>query len=172
MAQNLLTDNQADVETDTTGFGGEAGAAISQDIVESKHGVASLKIITPNVAVSEGFSTTVTSVDASGTYTVSAWVKGTGTVQILIFERDAGDAFIGSTPDGAITLSSAWQRTFATRSFGATGVKAQVVVRTDVQQGITFYADALQLEQGSIVTPWRLPSGWGRRNAGRDLVVL
>ena len=173
MAQNLLTDNQADIETDTTGLAAQAGATITRVVTELRHGEASLRTVTDNLTANEGFRAGSVDVSASQTYTASVWLMGAaGTVKVFISERNAADGNIATDGGVTVTLNGTWVRTSITRAFGALGVKARISVQTPTQQGITFYADCLQVEQSDGVTPWRLPSGWGRRNAGRDLVVL
>lgn len=173
MGQNLLSDNQASIETDTTGLFANPNTTITRDTVKFKCGVASLKSVTDDVGDSEGFGTLSITVAANTDVTVSGWVQGpSGTVVIIARERNGADAQVGDTLSDPITLSNTWQRISVTRSFGGTGVKARLVIQTNVSQGITFYADCLQIEQSSNVTPWRLPSRWGARNTGRDIVVL
>jgi len=171
MGQNLLTDNQASVETDTTGLFANGSSTISRDATVNKHGVASLKTITDNAAGGEGWGSLSRDVSASLAYTASAWVTGSGTVVIQINERNSGDGDIGSTSSAQITLTGTLTRCSVSRTFGATGVKARTRIITDSQQGITFHSDNMQLEQSASATPWRLPSRWSARNAGRDLVV-
>ena len=153
---NLLTATQSDVEADTTGLAANiAGVTISRDTGEHWQGAASLKTITPGNAALEGFRTTSASVSASLAYTASVWVKGSGTVVLGLGERDASDVAIGGIVYGSVvTLSSTWQRTTVSKTFGATGVKARLYVITDVTQAITFYADGLLLEQKAYDTSW------------------
>ena len=170
MAQNLLSDNQADVETDTTGFA-VVTSVISRDVIESAHGIASLKTITNGGSAEMGMQCNSVPAIPGQTYTASIFIRDSGTVQLALNEHNAGDAFIAGTKSAVITLTSTWTRYSVTRTFGA-GVKAKLLVRTDVDQVITFYVDKLQIEQSSVATPWRLPSRWNARNVGRDLVVL
>lgn len=144
---NLLSANQSSVETDTTGFAAIAGAAISRDLVEFWSGAASLKTITPNAAAGEGFETTSVPVSNNYSHTASVYLKGAGTVKLGLAEYTNADALVGVTESAVITLTGAWVRYSVTRAFGATGEKARLQVITDVQQGITFYADGLQIER-------------------------
>jgi hypothetical protein len=153
---NLLTANQSSVETDTTGLNATADATISRDTVEKWHGVASLKVVTAGIGTAEGFYTESINVTPSATYTASVWLKGSGTVNLRIREIDSAGATIGDTFSNVITLTSQWTRYSVTRTFGSTGVKANMHVRTVVTQAITFYADGLQIEQKAFATSWTL----------------
>jgi hypothetical protein len=160
---NLLTANQSSVETNTTGFNINNGTTITRDTTEYWNGTASLKCVTPNVAATEGWYTSNTTVTASLVYTASVYLKGSGTVQLFLQERTAADALVGATASSVITLASTWTRYSVTRTFGATGERARIYVYTNAQQGITFYADGLQIEQKAYATSWHL--GGATRNA-------
>lgn len=155
---NLLTSNQASVETDATGFVQVNSAALSQDIDEYKYGNASLKVVTSGSTSTEGFAINpVATVSASNVYTASVWLKGSGTVKLGIQERDSSSASIGYTYSSVITLSDVWARYNVTRIFGLTGVYARLLVDTDSIQTVTFYADGLQLEQKAYPTSFCMP---------------
>ena len=172
MAQNLLSDNQADVETDTTGFILQGSGSLVRSTDEQAHGVASLKIDTGGLGASQGARTDSADVDASATYTASVYLKGTGTVRLNLEERNAGDKQESIVQTAIITLTSSWVRYEISSVFGASGVAARIIVMTDIAQTITFYMDKLQIEKASAATLWRLPSKWSARNVGRDLVVI
>jgi hypothetical protein len=163
---NLLTENQASVETDTTGYGSVSGATLTKDTIEHWHGGASLKIVTPGSVNQEGaISTFVSGLTVSVNYSASVWLKGSGTVSLLIGEYTAADAAVGYTNSSPLVLSSAWQRISVTRLFGGTGVKAKIFFLTSDIQAVTFYADGAQLEQKDYPTSWQLP-GAARANEG------
>lgn len=143
---NKLSANQSSVETDTTGFAALAGATILRDTTKAWHGVACLKVVTPGATTGEGFETTSVEVTASQPWTASVYLQGVGTVVLVIQERDSNDTLVGETVSSVITLADSWQRFSITRGFGASGVKARLVVRTNTAQAITFYADGLQIE--------------------------
>ena len=158
MAINLLSENQASIETDLTGLSVQGAGVITRDTIEFNHGVASLKTVTGNAAINEGCRTTSIDVAPSLDYTESVFVKGSGTVELFLSERNAGDASLGSVSTGNIVLTDTWTRYSVTRTFGADGVKARFILLTPTQQGITFYIDCLQIEQASSASDWRLPS--------------
>lgn len=137
------------IETDTTGYAA-IGSAISKDAVEYHKGTKSLKTITDNAAIEEGFKRTVTAESAANTeYTFSVYLKGSGTV-ILRFYDDVTEEQDGSV----ITLSETWTRYSLTKTFGAASTVRELQVVTDVKQSITFYTDALQHELGAIATEY------------------
>lgn len=147
---NLLTANQASVETDLTGFFKRSGNEIHTRVTnEHWHGLASLKVDTPGLVLREGFLFTKT-LSASTTYTFSAWLKGVGTVRIEITGGASGNS-------ANINLTPTWTRhslTFTT----TTGANVNMIVCTAGSvQAITFYADGLQLEQKNFATSWHLP---------------
>jgi len=160
LATNLLTPNLASVEEGTTGFLLMGNSVLSKDTTETKCGSASLKIVTPGSAASEGFFTAATIVEASKSYTASMWLKGNGTVKIAIYERTSEAVLVGITYSDTITLTDVWTRYSVARTFGSTGVLAYIVCfTTGSTQAITFYADGLQLEPGPYATTWNLPTG-------------
>lgn len=165
---NLLTANQASVETDTTGFVAQTASTIlSRDITEHWHGTACLKTVAPGTMANEGF---VAGIDVAPSleYTASVWLKGSGSVKLYFVERNAGDVFIGQTSTGFIALTDTWTRYSISRLFGATGVKAQLKVDTSGTSAATFYADGLQIEQKPYATSWHLP---GTSRAAESLTI-
>lgn len=95
----------------------------------------------------------ISSLTASFPYTASAWVLGESgkTVYLRLEELTSADASVGSTNGTAVTMTGSWQRISATRSFGATGVKARVSVLNGATTSQTFYYDNLMLEQSPVL---------------------
>lgn len=159
---NLLTANQASVETDTTGFTVDPalGSTLTSDSTQYKFGAKSLKVVSANAAANEGFYTTNTTTTVSLPYTASVWVKGNAggeTIIVSLNERTAADANVGSATSGVITLTTSWQLIEVHKTFGGTGARARIYVTTDTQQAATFFCDGLQLEQNQVSTPFQLP---------------
>ncbi len=150
---NLLTVNQSSVETDTTGFV-TLNSTISRDTVEHWVGGASLKCVTSNISAFEGFYLDA-AITGGSTYTASVYVKGSGVIRLLLAARDATKqlSFVDS---GDVTLTSSWQRIAVTHTMDATATTARIIVRTNIQQSITWYTDGLQLEQKPYSTSWTL----------------
>lgn len=136
------------IETNTTGW--DAGsAAISRDAIYSVFGDYALKIITDNIAFGEGASALVTAETAANTeYTLSVWLRGSGTVQLWIW--DTADA---TQLGPVITLTDQWTRHQMTATFGAGAVR-RVGIGTDIQQAITYYCDGFQLEASAYATSY------------------
>ncbi|MHB8122585.1 MAG: phage head spike fiber domain-containing protein [Desulfuromonadaceae bacterium] len=153
---NLLTANQASVETDTTGFVAVSGSTLSRTVAHW-HGAACLKIITPGAAASEGFRTDSVAVTASQPYAASIWLTGSGSVRLVLQELDAANSNIGFTDSVNLSLTSSWQRLTVPRTFGVNGVNARLYVQTNTQAAVTFYADGLQLESKANATSFQLP---------------
>ncbi|MHB8928757.1 MAG: hypothetical protein ACYC9Q_14140 [Bacillota bacterium] len=156
---NLLTANQASVETDTTGFLANNLSTISRDTTQKRQGVASLRCVTPGSGLSEGFILPFSGLTASQTYTASVYVLAPSgaNLRMLFQERDGSDVLV-DTATTYFTGTGIWQRVTATNAFGATGVKAKIFVETtSTAQAITFWYDCGQLEQKSYATSWQLP---------------
>lgn len=161
---NLLTDNQAGVEKDLTGFSSMWSASIARDTTEYYHGIASLKTVTPGSVVNEGFRTNDVSVIASNSYTASVWMKGAGNVVVGLYEYNSVGGTVGSDLSSSKTLTSTWTRYSVTRTFTSSGFTARIaVITTGTAQATTFYADTLQFERGPAASTWTLPDGTTNR---------
>lgn len=140
-----LIDNPS-IEVDTTGYAAQ-GSAISRVLTEFYKGVASLKIITDNNGANEGVYNDVTDNTSGGEeYTMSLFVKGTGTVRLSFQDNVSGIQY-----DGIITLTDTWTRYSLTKTFDAGSTWRRLRLDTNVQQGITFYMDAVMLTEGDIL---------------------
>lgn len=156
---NLPTTNQASVETDLTGFISLNGGVITRVTTEHWHGSACIQTVTPDVAQDEGFRLSNIACSGNTDYTGSAWVKGSGTIKIKIY-----DGFVTTNSD-VITLTDSWQHISITATTDASATYVSLRLSTsDTQQGITFYTDGIQLEQKSYATSWQLPSDGARAN--------
>lgn len=161
---NLLTSDQASMETGITGLAALNGATITRDTTTAWHGAASLKVVTPGAVAGEGVETSSVAVTASRDYTATMHLLGAAagiSVVVALQERDAADALIGETIT-EVTLPTAWDtaRPFTvslTRSFGTSGTKARLQIRTPAAQAITFWADGLQLTAAPYATSFSLP---------------
>ena len=136
------------IEIDTTSWVA-FGAAISRDVATSVFGEASLRMVTDDAGVPEGAYTIVSDETAINTeYTFSCYLRGSGTVRLLIWDNTGGDQY-----GPIITLTDAWTRHEWTAAF-TTGAQRAVAVYTDIQQATTFWADGLQLEQAGYSTTY------------------
>lgn len=137
------------IEVDTSGYT-LVGSTISRDIIEFYKGIASLKCITDNAAVGEGYYRDVTGESAANEeYTFSVYLKGSGTV-ILRFYDDVS----GNQDSAQITLNGDWTRYSLTKTFGIGSTDRKLYVITDAQQSITFYSDALMHTEGDTLYPY------------------
>jgi len=155
---NLLSANQASIETDTTGFSAISGATLTRVTAEHWHGDASLRVVTPGSVNTEGFYTVGISASANTAYTATIYLKGSGNARI-IFRDVTNNVF----QDLYLALTQTWTRYVVTLTTGASAVTdLRVGVFTGGIQAITFYADGLQIEQKAAATYWHL--GGATRN--------
>ncbi len=140
---NLLTANQASVETDTTGFNAVLGAALAKSSTYSIHLKNSLRITPPGAAPNEGFYTTGVAGSNGEIYKASVYII-TGGVAYNIYLYDADNAAAGATVTA--TPSTIWQRIEVSITLGADTTDLRLYVVTQGQTSFVFYCDALQIE--------------------------
>lgn len=164
---NLLTENQASVETNTSGFvGHKSTETLTQDLTLFWDGMASLKTVTPGSVIAEGCNTAPqTAVTPSDYVSGSVYLQGSGTCYLRLREWNSITGFIADTFSPLVTLTGAWQRVEASNLFGATGDRAQLIVAVDGTQAATIYTDGWQLEQKGAVTTWQNPGDGARAGA-------
>ena len=124
-------------------------------VTAAKHsGSASLQVICASVSqIAQSVSATVT---PSQTYIASAWVKGEAgkSLAIRLVERDNYDSLIEASQSLDIFCTGEWQRVSISRLFSVSGVRARVELMNRTAGAHTFYVDAVQLEVGSVATPY------------------
>jgi hypothetical protein len=131
-------------ETDTTGWVASDGT-LTRITTDSVFGSACGRFdATANAGVS-----ILSSVTASQTYTISAYVKGEvgKTFRLRIEERTASDS-VGFINSSTITANGTWQRLTVRRNFGATGVVAGLHVQNMFAGAHTILIDGAMLTQG------------------------
>lgn len=160
--KNLLSLNQANGCEDgtTTGFSAQREATLSADATEYYQGSYSIKVVTPNVIADEGvLSNPFARVIPSSTYTISVWLKGSGTVYLWGTEWEEDGSFLREWSDyNVITLTGTWTRYSLTHTVGSDCFKLNIYVDTNVKQAATYYLDSLQLEVGGSDSTWELPT--------------
>jgi hypothetical protein len=165
-SKNLLFPNQAN----TCEYGStlqfdrvKDTETISAETSEHWSGSYCLKVITPNGATGEGVNSYAHNafIKGSKTYTLSAYLKGTGTVLLIMAEMDAAGTYVDNVVSSQITLTGSWTRYSVTRTMTAAAARAAFTIYTDAKQGITFYIDGMQLEEGSSATSWESPANDG-----------
>jgi len=147
---NLLSANQASVETDTTGFT-SISSTLTKDSTVSMHRNNSLKVATSDLTANEGFYTTGISASASTSYTGSCYIKGPAGVVVKIYLRDNTNSAEGTRVEH--TLTGGWDRIHAHITIGGSlSTDLRLYVITKSQGDIDFYCDALQIETGLYAT--------------------
>jgi predicted phage tail component-like protein len=151
---NLLSANQSNVETDTTGFSPiNANATLTRDTTEKWEGSASLKIVTTGVGSGEGFLTSGIATTANLPYVGRVRLKGSGTVKVFLRSSVTGV----NSAETVVTLTSNWQDVLiGVWQHTANTSDLTLRVATATTSAITFYADALQLEQKAYATTWQI----------------
>ena len=164
---NLLTANQSDVETDTSGFGYNL-CTLSRDTSLSWHGSACLKVTINNGAVSSGLYVTTAnaSVIAGENVTASAYVrKGQGdySVRITIEWKNSSGQIIDYVKGVRTPLTEHWQRLTVTGTAPAGTDRVTITIYTDTTgvAGDYFYVDGWQVEKKAYPTSW-VPGGTTR----------
>lgn len=143
---NLVTNPS--FEVNTTGWAANnANAAIARDTAQFWIGAASLKVDT--TAALSGCYTTIPGTQGSTVYTVSCYVRGTGSVR-LDMSSAAGDFAVGSV----VTLTSSWQRVTTTGTSLAASTNVLPVVRQMTAGAQTMWVDAVMLEQSGTVSDY------------------
>ncbi len=153
---NLLSSNQASVETDTTGFSVSpgwfinSGAAMVRDTTLAYVGSSSLKVTTDGSTVREGMYTVGISAAANTAHTASCWVYAPVGASMYMYFRDATNNVTTGT---AFTGTGAWQQVVLTITTGSTAVtNLALSVQNWRATTITFWVDALQIEAKPYAT--------------------
>lgn len=144
---NLLTENQSSIEEGLTGFNA-VSSTLSKDTTEKLFGQSSLKVVTSNLATTEGFySQSFAPVTGGRPYVFSTYIKGAGTVKLQIAEFNASGGAVYTNNSPIFTLNSSWKRYILPFIPQPTTTKVLYTVYTNTMQSTTFYADGLQLEE-------------------------
>lgn len=162
---NLLTLNQASLETDTTGWvTAGTNCTASRSTSQAKDGTASLRL--SSTAAGDMSTTTDTglggvTVEPGKVYTASAFARTASVVQdtkVGIRWYDAGGAFIsedlGAADPDAADWTSATPFVTATSPATAAFAAIKVVVLSADGASELHYFDQLQLRRGTSATPW------------------
>lgn len=156
--KNILTENQSNAETDTTGFlkiSELQNEVLSRDVTEHWEGASSLKVVTANISTGEGVGILLSNITAGLPYTASFYTKGSGTLEVNLYDSGLEESCVLATEN--ITLTGSWTRYDLTIT--PLTLPCYLVLKTDVQQAATFYIDGLQLEQAESATAWQIGQG-------------
>jgi hypothetical protein len=172
LPRNLLTANQADVETDTTGFGATGGSTLAQTAVAFNTGAASLEMTTGAGANPATFLGRAGGVGGSGgtfavtpgkTYTFIGYARSllaTNSLQIKIAWYTSANAFI-SQAAASFNLSSTWTlRTVSgvAPATAAWGVPYWTFAGTP-GTGVVANFDTMAFYEGTVAY-WTPPTTW------------
>lgn len=161
----LLTENQADLESGTTGWAAGTSSSIAQDTTQAYRNKASLKV-TRNTTTGTGSATTPTGTSgvpvlASTQYTASARFRANTagrTVQISIAWYTAAGALIStSTGTGVADVTTGWTQATVTATSPGTAAFATVIVEILSAIATEFhFVDGIVLNPGA--TPAEIPT--------------
>jgi len=133
----------------TTGVAGE-GATVTSSTDWAFSGNRSFKVVTDGVSNSERLRAPNSPTDGMPTSpgesrTVSAWVKGTGTVQIQLIFRNTSGGIVQVNTGSVVTLSDTPQKLSLTQTTPAnTALTTMKVVTVGAEpQAVTFYVDKI-----------------------------
>lgn len=157
---NLLTTNQASIETDTTGWVALQGCTIARSTAQASHGVASLAATGNGAAVADARPGTSqglagVAVVAGSTYTFLASVRAATTARTVevhpVWWTSAGAFLAYGTMASAVDSTSAWTQIASTVVAPAGAAFASVEVRIIGGQtsGEVHYVDKISVAPGS-----------------------
>lgn len=157
---NMLTTNQADVETDTTGFT-PTSVTLDASTDYAKFGTKSLKVTTTGASGTRVMMYGSTGAGtlpilANRTYTFSAWVLApsvTKTYGVIIYWWTSAGNVAASTASivgGTVTTSSAWQKVMVTGVAPANAAFASLRFSgASMTTGDIYYVDGFQFVEGT-----------------------
>jgi hypothetical protein len=129
-----------------------AGASVYRSAQQTKSGAFSGKVVCDGTLALQGIHLHgMPTVSASNIYTASVWVLAEAgkSIQVALQERTATGALVGVTSSSAVTATGSWQRLFVTRTFGSTGVAADIYVYNVNAVSHIMYVDNVLLEVSS-----------------------
>ncbi|HSX19447.1 MAG TPA: fibronectin type III domain-containing protein [Candidatus Saccharimonadales bacterium] len=165
-------------ETNTTGWIPRTGTSttIARNTTEHKFGAASVAVTTPGSADYESVANGTSSsgyytVSSSTAYTVSAWTKAAvgENTYVVWDELNSSGTYITSQFSSAVVGNGGWQRvTLTATTNGSTARLLIYVGHNTTHVASTFYVDGVQVETGSVATPYIETNGaTASRSAGR-----
>lgn len=156
---NLVTNGG--FETNATGWQGRGtGVTITRVTTDAKFGSACLQVFVPvSTDATWGLSTlTPFTVSPNTIYTMSAWVKGPAGKRVQFWYMDQTGLGLGAAP--YVTLTGEWQRITYTVTTHATMTGMHIAIAPNTADTpLTFWVDAVQLEQQPLATPYVATDG-------------
>jgi len=163
-AGNLLTANQASLETGTTGWAAATNCAIAQTVAQALDGTHALQLTASSAADMSATTSTGTSgvaVTPGALYSAYAYFRAATTVrnvQVGLSWYTSGGALIGSTSYGAqvADTSTGWTQVTVTGQAPATAAFVAVVAYVVAPANTEIhYVDVIWLAAGPV-TQWRI----------------
>jgi prepilin-type N-terminal cleavage/methylation domain-containing protein len=146
---------------------GSGSIVISRDSGARRFGSASFKIVSDGSATNQGISWIDTAatdsriaVVSSRAYAISAYVLGSGSVQVGVNWYDASGVFISSAISTTYTLSGSWQRATLLATSPVNAAESVPYVINPAATAQTFWVDAAQQEGNTnFATPYIFTDG-------------
>jgi hypothetical protein len=145
---NLLTTNQYGVETDLTGWAATGGTLARE--TGGHIGTYCAHVTTSNATAGEGLSQSVYSQllgpSVGLNVSASAYCKGTGTVVVLIYERDSAGASLGNGTSATYTLTGTYTKLSHVYTVtNALATQLSMKILTPTKQLAEIYSDSHQI---------------------------
>lgn len=154
---NVLTANQSNVETNTSGFTSIDGATLTQDAGAYWQGTKSLKVVTSAAVntVRGGFFTANASATPSAAYVGSLYVYSASVGSVRVRLEDSFNSVNGSFTTYALVPGQWLRLTTTALTVGGAGAVVNLrVEESTADAGLTFYVDGMQIELGAFATSW------------------
>ena len=155
---NLLTANQASVETNTAGFSAQGAAVISRDTTQAFNGSASLKAVCTG-AFQGATTTNNISLTVDKTYTAVAMVRQTvaGNIRGVVFDGANGYKTAGGDNGVSGIAINTWTQITWTFVALSTVTNAQLIIDTGTTgRTVDIFMDSFGIWEGTD-TIWRMP---------------
>lgn len=154
--------NNPSFETNTTSWASTSGCGSptsSRNTTQFFSGIASLQLNTTAIDQCVYLASPYIVTTSGRTYTMSAWVKGSGSAQLTLSSHPSGTV-LGSS--STVTLSTTWQRLTVTATTGGSTIDVYPVIWQRTSGAQTMYIDAVMATETSYLTNYADggTSGW------------
>ena len=164
---NMLTADSADITQECSGPGWTSynGGVATVTSSNPQHGRSCLQVTTPGGGVGQGcYLPRQFAVTAGQRYTLSAYVRGAGDLQLYFYWYDINGAGIGSSAGVLVAPGTRWARFADANQLAPAGaVSAALFCVTNwgyAPQAVTFYLDSVQVELFASARPWTPGRTW------------
>lgn len=151
MRDNLLTENAASLETNTTGWAAGTNTNIARSTAQFLHGAASLSLTSIAAGNISAFTNPRSNVVGNKQYTALAYFRSAAVVRSAFVQIDwfnGASAFISSSVGSVVTTTTGtWQASFIIATAPSTAVTASVTVAVQTPAGASevHYVDMISL---------------------------